>query len=221
MSGLGKTQLALQFAVLAKEENRYPYIFWVSAKSIEMVTRDFTKLGHFLCLFGRYNLDQATQLIDVRSWLEDPAVTRTWLIILDDVTQETIDVLRKDILPRKNCQSRILFTTRTAKVAESLVKVPEATSEIALQGLCIDDSVKMLLAAAKIDRRLIQQDGRADIESLIKRVGNLPLAIAHAAAYMKEYQCDAMDFLRISQSDEFNDVGRPNRNWNDFKLIQT
>jgi hypothetical protein len=211
MPGLGKTQLALQFAVLAKKENRYPYVFWVSATSIGKVTRDFTKLGHLLRLSGHYILDQAAQLTNVRSWLEDTAVTRTWLVILDDVTQETIDVLREDILPRRNCQGRILFTTRTEKVAKSLVKVLGATSEIPLQGLCIDDSVKMLLAGAKMDRRRIEQDGRADIENLIKRVGNLPLAIAHAAAYMREYRCDAMDFLRISQNEEYNDVGRPNR----------
>ncbi len=54
MPGIGKTQLALQYAILASERSHYTYTFWVSAESVEKLARDFSKLVNLLRLSERY-----------------------------------------------------------------------------------------------------------------------------------------------------------------------
>lgn len=86
MPGVGKTQLALKFATCGSQRNQYTYIFWVSAASVEKLTRDFSKLVDLLHLPGRYGLDQAIKLTVARAWLEDLSVARSWLLVLDNAT---------------------------------------------------------------------------------------------------------------------------------------
>lgn len=206
MPGLGKTQLALKFATLAFKQSRYPYIFWMSAGSVEKLNRDFVKLGDLLRLPGRCTSDNVAKSVIVRAWLEDTANARSWLLILDNVTQEAADMLR-DVLPRRNGRGRFLFTTRTEKMAASLVMVPGWTEKIALQPPCIDDAIAVLLAGAEMDRECLEQAELADIESVIKSVGKLPLAIDQAASYMRESGCSPREMLDIYRHEGIDEVG--------------
>ncbi len=89
MPGPGKTQLALKFATLVFQKGQHPYVFWVSAVSVEKVTRDFSKLADRLRLPGRYTLDQASKLTMTRAWLEEPTAGRSWLVVFNNVSEET------------------------------------------------------------------------------------------------------------------------------------
>lgn len=76
MPGVGKTQLALKFATLAFPKGQYPYVFWVSAASVEKLTRDFIKLEDLVRLPGRCTVDQASKLTVVRARSGDLTATR-------------------------------------------------------------------------------------------------------------------------------------------------
>ena len=117
MPGVGKTQLALKFATVAFQKGQYPYMFWVSAVSVEKVARDFSKLVDLVRLPGRHTLDQASKLSVARAWMEDSTAARSWLVVLDNVSEETAAMLR-DNLPRGDCGGRLLITTRTATIAD-------------------------------------------------------------------------------------------------------
>ena len=62
MPGVGKTQLALQYAALASGRSQDTYTFWVPAGSVEKLAQDFSRLVNLLRLPGRHGSDQFTKL---------------------------------------------------------------------------------------------------------------------------------------------------------------
>ena len=205
MPGVGKTQLALQYATLASRRSLYTYIFWVSAGSVEKLARDFSKLVDLLRLPGRYALDQVTKLTVARAWLEDSTARKRWILILDNVTRETTRMILDEILPRRNSGGRLLFTTRTASIAESCA-IPCKSVKLALQPPGINDAVTMLAAGAGMGGESTAKASYADLERLVRSVGNLPLAIDQAASYIKGYESSTKELLDLYQSEEIMEV---------------
>lgn len=205
MPGVGKTQLALQYAILASGRSQDTYTFWVSAGSVEKLTRDFSKLVDLLRLPERYASDQVTKLTVARAWLEDPTAAKKWLLVLDNVTQETTTMILDEILPRRNSGGRLLFTTRTATIAESCT-IPGKSLVLALQPPGIDDAVAMLAAGAEMGEESTEEASNVDLERLVKSVGNLPLAIDQAASYIKGYGSSTKELLNLNKSEEIIEV---------------
>ena len=205
MPGVGKTQLALQYATLASGRSQYTYTFWVSAGSVEKLARDFSKLADLLRLPGRYAFDQVTKLTVMRAWLEDPTARKRWLLILDNVTRETTRMILDDILPRRNSGGRLLFTTRTASIADSCT-IPCKSFVLALQPPGTNDAVTMLAAGAEMGGESTAEASYADFERLVRSVGNLPLAIDQAASYIKGYGSSTKELLDLYQSEEIMEV---------------
>lgn len=204
MPGVGKTQLALRHAMLASERSKDMYTFWVSAASVEKLARDFSRLVD-LCLPGRHALDQATKLTLARAWLEDPTAGKKWLLVLDNVTRETSRMILDEILPRRNSGGRLLFTTRTASIAESFT-ISSKSLTIALQPPGLHDAVTMLAAGAEMGGEGTEEASYADLERLVRSVGYLPLAIDQAASYLKGYESSTKELLDLYQSEEIMEV---------------
>ncbi|KAL8876041.1 MAG: hypothetical protein Q9192_008939, partial [Flavoplaca navasiana] len=204
MPGVGKTQLALRYATLASEKSKDMYTFWVSAASVEKLARDFSKVVD-LCLQGRHALDQATKLTLARAWLEDPTAGKKWLLVLDNVTQETSRMILDEILPRRNSGGRLLFTTRTASIAESCTTSSKSLT-IALQPPGLHDAVNMLAAGAGRYGEDAEDARYANLECLVRSVGHLPLAIDQAASYLKESGSSTKELLDLYQSEEIMEV---------------
>ncbi|KAI4123451.1 MAG: hypothetical protein LQ338_005248 [Usnochroma carphineum] len=179
MPGVGKTQLALRFASLAYQEGQHPYVFWVSGASDEKLTRDFCKLVDLVRPRGWSTLDQRAKITVARDWLENAEDVKSWLLVLDNVTQETTGMLLRDILPRRNSRGKLLMTTKTATVAEVLTG-PGESFQLALQPLRVGDAVALLWKGAKMERK-----SGEDAKRLVRSIGNLPLAIDQAASYMR------------------------------------
>jgi len=205
MPGVGKTQLALRYAMLASERSQDIYIFWVSARSVEKLARDFSKVVDLLRLSRQCAFDQVTKLTLARAWLEDSTTKKKWLLVLDDVTRETISMILANILPRRNNDGRLLFTTRTATIADSFT-IPNQSLTIALQPPGIDDAVAMLTAGAEMGGGKTKKASNADLECLVRSMGNLPLAIDQAASYIKGYASSTKELLDLYKSEEIVEV---------------
>ena len=198
MPGAGKTQLALQYATLAFERSEDRYTFWMSAGSVEILALDFSKSVDLLRLPERSTMDQVTKLTMARAWLENTTIEKRWLLVLDNVIQETRTMMFDRILPRRNGRGRLLFTTRTATIAESCI-IQGKSLTIALQPPGIDDEVAMFAAGAEIDGENTRGASGADLERLVQSVGNLPLAIDQAASYMKDYGSSTVELLESGE----------------------
>lgn len=110
-----------------------------------------------------------------------------------------------DILFRRNSDGRLLFTTRIVTIANSFTILDQSLT-IALQLSGIDDAVAMLTARVEMGGGKTKKASNADLECLVRSMGNLPLAIDQAASYIKGYASSTKELLDLYKSEEIVEV---------------
>ena len=78
LGGIGKTQLALEYAY--RYGGTYRLVWWVRAEEPEVLASDYAALAQALQLPQHTAQDQPTIIVAVRQWLERH---EGWLLILD------------------------------------------------------------------------------------------------------------------------------------------
>jgi NB-ARC domain len=201
MHGLGKTQLALEYAKSAFERQRYTAIFWISASTIEKLNYGFVDLLDLVNHPDRFSLvRQEARLKAAQRWLENSGPI-DWLLVLDNVDGSTLKFL-VDYLPRKNRRGNILFTTRTDTVATALLgsaRNQHKVIELVLPG--IEEAVKLLLEESDMDASSVTPAIAGKAEEVVRCVGCLPLAVSHMASYMKDACKSLDDILQLFHSE--------------------
>ena len=165
LGGMGKSALAREYAW--RQRDGYAVVWWLNAQTESGIVDGLLRLG---ALFVR-GLDQladrraaALQVITtVLSGFERPV-----LLVFDNLESEE---LLRTWRPRTAC--RLLVTTRDAAWGDDVAAV-------ALQTWHADEAVAYLR----------HNSGRADLDvasagALAEALGYLPLALAHAAAYLR------------------------------------
>ncbi|KZP20011.1 TPR-like protein, partial [Athelia psychrophila] len=186
MPGLGKSQLALKYANTSFRAGRHTHIIWISATTVEKVNQGLAGVLDLLQHPDRHHPDQAARITAARLCLEhsEQHGFLKWLIIFDDVTVATVPFLRES-LPRQNSHGSILFTTRTADIAQAMTSVAGEQHPVhRLNALSLEQSTALLLTRAGIN-----SSTAADVHSahnLVRRIGCLPLAVEQAGSYMKQ-----------------------------------
>jgi hypothetical protein len=200
IAGIGKSQLALQYAKQMYDRRRYALVFWISATTIEKLNHGFAKVLDLVEHRDRDHPEQSTRLTSARRWLEEDESVK-WLLIFDNVDKGTVDFLWEH-LPRKNPRGNILFTTWTKVTADAVVCTAgqqHQTFELRAPGL--QDAAKLLLIEAGFDTSNITPSSTSRAEDLVKCVGCLPLAISHAASFVKQSHKSLDDLLDIYRSE--------------------
>jgi tetratricopeptide (TPR) repeat protein len=186
LGGIGKTQLALEYAYCYQKS--YHDIFWASADTYGSLTASYVQLAAILHLPEYDEQDQNKIKVAVQQWL---GVHKRWLLILDNV--EDLNLIHQFV--PKNRQGSVLLTTRrqvTEPVAQAL--------ELGL--LPENDAILFLLKRTKVlavDKSLEDASNR-DIEAvraITQALGNLPLALDQAGAYILETQCGFAAYLDL------------------------
>jgi hypothetical protein len=196
MPGIGKSQLILHYAKMSFDRGRYSHIFWISANSIDKLNHGLAKV---LVLVGhpdRYLQEQSVRLTAAQLWLESHD---DWLLVFDNVDSDTLDLLRAH-LPRRNAGGNILFTTRMMDVADALVNAAgHPNSILRLRVLDPRDSANLLLkdAGVAVTPSLLDH-----AEQLVECVGRLPLAVVHAASFMKQTRTTLDKMFELYRSKE-------------------
>jgi hypothetical protein len=197
MHGLGKTQLALQYAKQCFEQQRYAVVFFISATTIEKLHRGFDDLLELVNHPQRFELvEQNARLRAARRWLENSG-SIDWLLVLDNVDASTINFIR-ELLPRKNRRGNILFTTRTDNVAKALAGQRHGLIELELPN--VEDAAKLLLEESETDLDSVTPSTVSKAENVVKCLGRLPLAVSHAASFMRQTCKSLDDVLHLFQS---------------------
>jgi hypothetical protein len=195
MHGIGKTQLALRFATQSFDQQRYSHIFWISAATVEKLNQGFTDLLTLVAHPDRSNLlDQSARLKAARRWLED-ANSINWLLTIDNVDPAAVSFLQEH-LPHKNQRGKILLTTPTEAVATALARAAgkqHHTIELRLPE--VEDATRLLLGESNIDITATSTLTKSKAEDVVKFVGRLPLAVSHAASFMKQTHKNLDDIL--------------------------
>lgn len=217
LGGVGKTQIALEFAYRLRERRPDCSVFWVPATGIESLQQAYLDIGHQL-QFDDLGKEQA----DIKKLIQDHLSRESagqWLLVFDGADDDMwIDKAGNatesrrliDYMP-KSSHGSILFTTRSRKIAVNL-----ANENVIRIGEMDEKAAKQVLRKSLIDQGLLSDD-RITIEFL-KQLTFLPLAIIQAAAYINKNEISLSEYLALLEdkeqniiellSEDFEDEGR-------------
>src|SRR5260370_32619023 len=184
LGGIGKTQLAVEYAYLNRE--KYQAILWATATTYETLFTDFVALAERLDLPEKDAQDYSITVQAVKHWLETHP---RWLLIIDNA--DDLEIIN-DFLPTRG-NGHIIITTcsqATGTIAQPL-EVPK---------LELDDGAVFLLHRARIIPTTalladVSDEDRANARAIAHLLDGLPLALDQAGAYIEETRCNLSDYL--------------------------
>jgi tetratricopeptide (TPR) repeat protein len=171
LGGVGKTQLALEYAY--RFANEYDGVWWLHAETPVTLASDYAALAPHLGV--PLVADQGQMVHEVRAALGQ---RQRFLLVFDNATEP------KSIAPYLPLGPghHVIVTTRAHAW-------PGANRQ-AVQALALDQAVTFLLNRTK-------QADRAAAENLAKRLGCLPLALEQAAAYVESCDKPLADYAKL------------------------
>lgn len=188
LGGIGKTQLALEYAYRYHQD--YRAVLWARAESTEVLVSSYVAIATLLELPEREAKEQDIAVQAVKTWLQ---THRDWLLILDNADELT---LLPDFLP-PCLGGHLLLMTRAA--ATGLL-----AHRLEIETLLPEYGALFLLRRAG----LIPPDATLEQASLEERnlalkisqgLGGLPLALDQAGAYVEETGTDLGSYWQIYQ----------------------
>jgi hypothetical protein len=173
LSGIGKTQLALQYT--HHTEHSYTLKAWFPAENLVTLKQSFIEFSKTLG-YQDEKVSFETAFIYIKQWLtEHPG----WLLIYDNVNSyEEIT----SFLPGRG--GSLILTTRYNEWPDTFKKL-----DITL--MSEDESVKLIQTLTK------QNKETEETKQLVKLLGYLPLALAQASAYIVQKKKSIADYLTL------------------------
>jgi predicted HTH transcriptional regulator/tetratricopeptide (TPR) repeat protein len=160
MSGIGKTELALQYAINQVQQSQYPAgLCWLRAGDRKIATDilSFAQVQLGISIPEKLEIDEQVRFC-WQHWPDGEV-----LVILDDVTDYQVIV---PYLPPSDTRFKLLITTR--------LDLGSTVQKLAIEELDEDSSIALLESMAGAERVRSQL---VDAQSLCKWVGYLPLAL--------------------------------------------
>ncbi|CEJ93571.1 hypothetical protein VHEMI09149 [[Torrubiella] hemipterigena] len=203
LGGVGKTQIALEFAFRTKEQHQDFSVFWVPATDRLAFEQAYKDIGVAINIPG-IDADGADVKQLVKDALSDKR-SRPWLMIVDNADDinmffsqttdtEIITPALIDYIP-SHPNGSTLFTTRNRKVA-----VKQADRNIImLQIMEPDDANELLEKSVLRQEILLDKDSTAE---LLRLLGYLPLAIIQAVAYINENDTSISEYTGLYNESE-------------------
>ncbi|EEU36082.1 uncharacterized protein NECHADRAFT_53204, partial [Fusarium vanettenii 77-13-4] len=199
LGGIGKTQIAMQIAFWVKQHKPDYSVFWLPALSNASIDQ---ACAEFMARHGGQHGNSTSPRESFGQYLSLPGIGK-WLLIVDNA--DDMDLLFPpgavaqhvhSWMPR-NDQGRILFTTRSSKLAFKVISDPQYVVKIS----------EMSPSEAKdyLRKSLYRQDSLQDdktVVELLKNLDYLPLAIKQATAYMNENDLTIAEYLEVLQNTE-------------------
>lgn len=175
--GVGKSQIAIEYAY--RHRNEYDVIWWVPSERPAQILASLIELG------DRLDLDVGNEVISavpkVRAALQAGVPYGNWLLVFDNAeTPETV----REYFPEEGT-GKVLITSRNqqwSQIAESLEVDVFSRAE----------SVRLL-------QRRNQTLLEADANRLADALGDLPLAIEHASAWLHATGVSVGEYLHLLQ----------------------
>ena len=196
LGGVGKTQTAVEYAYRFAME--YEIVWWIRAEEPTKLALDYAALASELKLAEKDAAEQldpearASAIIKaVRRWLDQHG---GWLLIFDNAKGPT-DL--RTYLPR-GATGHVIVTSRNPNW--------QGMSALPVEPMERIESVNFLL------KRTRSVNDPA-ISSLAEALGDLPLALEQAGAYIEETQCSIAAYLALFRENSQRLLGRPARDY--------
>lgn len=184
MGGIGKTELALQYAIAANGQGKYPGgVCWLDVRG-KNVADEILDFASSYLNFIPPDDQTLSKKVEVCWNLWSLAFPENKLIVLDDVA--AYDQI-KDFLPPYDANLKVIITTR---LRMERLNIPSLSLEV----LGDQDSLELLIAYVGKSRIEAALD---DAQALCRWVGNLPLGLTLLGRYLREFEEDSMAELLI------------------------
>jgi len=177
MGGVGKTQLALEYAY--HYASQYEAVFWVPSEEPATLAAVFAGLAQLLDLPERDEPEQAVAIEAVLRWLN---TYPDWLLVFDNVPGP--DSL-KEYLPQ-GLSGHVLITSRYPSWRGVANPLP-------VQQFQRDESIDFLIKRTGVTDRDAAND-------LAEALGDLPLALEQAGAYVEQTGGSFSQYLELFQT---------------------
>ncbi|KAL2807731.1 purine and uridine phosphorylase [Aspergillus granulosus] len=225
LGGVGKTQVALEFAYRTQQTRPECSIYWIPATNLEILQRTYLQIAERLALRG-VEEERADAGKLLKDYLCDNKAGQ-WLLIFDnaddmsmwfDKTEPNTEPCGLSNYVPWSTTGSVLFTSRFKRVAsklakQNLIEIPEMDETRATE----------LLFERLSDKSLLDQT--KEVVLLLKELVYLPLAIVQAASYINENCLGSLsDYLSLLSgqedevidllSEDFEDEWRADRNTN-------
>jgi tetratricopeptide (TPR) repeat protein len=194
LGGVGKTQLAVEYAYRHTAE--YDAVWWVRAEEPATLAADYAGLARPLDLSQKDEPDQHVVVEAVRRWLGHNG---GWLLVFDNA-RDPAEV--RGYLPQA-ATGHVLVTSRNP----------------AWRGVASPLTVQVMERPESVDF-LLKRTGQADEEAadaLAEALGDLPLALEQAGAYVEATGGSLAGYLRLfrRRHRELLSRGRPSTDYPD------
>ena len=187
LGGIGKTQLALEYAYRSFPEV-YRTILWVNAADRSTLEAGYLSLASLLKLPEKDEREVDCIIQAVKAWLEGHT---SWLLILDNADDLQ---LARSFLPTKP-RGHILLTTRSQIMGN-------VAAQIKLETMEAEEGLLFLLRRSGtlkhgIELDTIAPDIRNAARRLVEMLGGHPLALDQAGAYIEETGASFATYIQI------------------------
>ncbi|KAH6648299.1 hypothetical protein BKA67DRAFT_521943 [Truncatella angustata] len=209
LGGIGKSQLAIEYAYQTRDQSADTWVFWVHASNAARFEQSFRDIANYIQVPGRQGSTNIFQL--VHDWLRDER--RKWVLILDNVDDadflfdrrgsqvwQTIGANSSKEQPLASylpqCPNgSMLFTARNKDEARKLV---EDRDIIVIKPMTMDEAIALL------QKKLAAHHNDENFGDLAAALECIPLAIVQAAAYITQRApfCSVQQYLdRFREND--------------------
>jgi tetratricopeptide (TPR) repeat protein len=198
LSGIGKTQVALQFAYSVKEDHPEFSIFWIQAMSMETFEQGCMEIARALGIHQTQESEKDVKMLVRRRLCAKSA--GKWLLIVDNA--DDLDLLRGveqtegllAFLP-ENDDGLIIFTTRYGGIAQCLA----GSDVIDIEKMTGQEAIDLL------EKSLVRKSPPYNdkiVRNLLTELEYLPLAITQAAAYINTNKSSISEYLQLLKNTE-------------------
>lgn len=203
LGGIGKSQVALEYAHRRIEKEPQLSVFWIHASSASRFEQDYLQIGRLAGVSG-FNGSASDPKQLIKDWLSSNDAG-TWLLIVDSADDTDIlfgnreadrPLLLKglsEFFPQSSNGS-ILFTTRNKKAG---IKFATATGLIVLPKMDPADAEQLL--KSRSGEFMSEGD---EIAELLDRLEYLPLALSQAGSYIAENSITISEYLQVYSHSE-------------------
>jgi tetratricopeptide (TPR) repeat protein len=186
MGGMGKTQIALEYCSRVWSNGCFQNIFWIDASSLESIERSYETVAAALAGSSNITKGLKSTALFVKESIE--RLRTAWLMVYDNFDSPRKVPNIQELLPNVGNETHgaILFTSRHVDSARlgTMIQVNQMGES---------DCLEVFFRHTQYER---SKSNNTLASKIIDRLGNLPLAIDQAAAYIKSRQ------LKLNQFDE-------------------
>ncbi|KAI1559240.1 NB-ARC domain containing protein [Pyrenophora tritici-repentis] len=193
LGGIGKTQLAVEFA--RKHHHQFSAVFWLDGSSEASLKQSFISIAQRLprgelTADGAALLSEAAVEADVavrecQRWLSMPS-NRQWLLLIDNVDRDHYD---------HNDPQAYNVQTYFPHADHGSILITSRLATLQRLGL----GVKVGTVAAEQARAILENNAGRLVENanvVLKLLHGLPLALTQAGSYMRETNASALTYVK-------------------------